>query len=436
MKSIFARIILWSLATFALSMLAYWLIKRNVEHRGPSPFDPFFSMVKLIEDETSRAFEEGGSERLAEHLRRLDRTLGGTHILTDVHGRDLATGEDYSSLLRPGGRFGEPLKLPDGRAVFVGFPLEGKYRFLSILPPWFEPPNLLPYYGAVVLVIVGMGAILAASLGRPIGRLHRVVERFGRGDYEARVQAQGVDEIAQLSNAFDQMADRIVSLLASERRLLSDVSHELRSPLARLDVAIDLAMTSDDPGPTLTRIRRDVDRLSQLVGELLQLNRAEGEPSSLDLSPLDLDSLIREVTDDCRVEAGAASVELATLGSGGGRTLADHELLRRAIENVLRNAIRYAPAGSRVEVTATTDGSTHRVEIRDFGPGVPESSLTSLFQPFYRVEGHRSRASGGVGLGLAIAQRAVQIHQGRIFASNAGPGLRVVIELPHRQAEA
>ena len=260
--------------------------------------------------------------------------------------------------------------------------------------------------------------------------MRRVVDRFGRGDLAARVGSSRRDEIGELSRAFDEMAGRIETLLAAERRLLQDVSHELRSPLARLEVAVELAGTSEDPGPSLGRIRRDIARLSVLVNELLQLTRAEGDRSALVLEPIRLDHLLRSLVDDCALEAEAKGCRLELDVKEGCSVPGEWELLHRAIENVVRNAIRHAPEGTAVSVGLELRGDVAVVVVRDRGPGVPEEHLAAIFEPFFRVEGHRSRASGGVGLGLAIARRSVELHQGRIAAQRAEPGLQVTIELP------
>jgi two-component system sensor histidine kinase CpxA len=229
------------------------------------------------------------------------------------------------------------------------------------------------------------------------------------------------------------MAGRIELLLAAERRLLQDVSHELRSPLTRLDVAVDLASTSMDPQVELGRIKRDVGRLTVLVNELLQLTRAEGDQSVLRWEDVRLDDLLRDLVDDCALEAEAKECRLELDTPISCSVQGEPELLRRAVENVVRNAIRHAPPDTSIDVSLALVGKMARIVARDHGPGVPEELLSAIFEPFFRAERHRSRASGGVGLGLAIARRAVDLHHGRITASNAHPGLAVTIEVPQGQ---
>lgn len=435
MRSILAKILLWSLVTCALSLVAYRGISRALEWRGPRENDPFWRMSVMVEDDVRRAYEEGGPGRLAAHLQRLDAYLPGKHILTDSHGRDLVTGEDRSSLLLRPGRFRSgPPRLADGRMIMIGHSRGSPFRFITLVQPWSEPPNILPYYGAIVLVIAGMGSILALHLAAPLRKLRRVVEQFGRGNLAARAGTTRKDEIGELSRAFDEMAERIETLLSAERRLLQDVSHELRSPLARLGFAVELAREGDERDEALARVRKEADRMTALVGELLQLTRIEGDPTAGKWGSVALHYLLDDIVNDCDLEAKARRCRLVLQSIQPAMMSGEQELLHRAVENIVRNAIRHAPEGTTVEIALELRDDVALISVRDHGTGVPESLLTDIFKPFFRVEQDRSRASGGVGLGLAIARRAVEVHHGNISASNAQPGLAITISLPHARA--
>jgi two-component system sensor histidine kinase CpxA len=271
---------------------------------------------------------------------------------------------------------------------------------------------------------------LAWHLTSPVRQLQKAVERFGRGDLSARVGSTRRDELGQLARTFDRMAGRIRTLLGAERRLLLDVSHELRSPLARLGVAVELARSGDDLDSNLNRIQKESDRLNSLVGQLLQVTRAEGDPNSLRRDHVRLDQLVQQLVDDSRIEASAHGCELQYESREPVTVEGDPELLRRAVENVIRNAIRYSPKATTVEVMLVKHDGKAVVEVRDHGPGVPDEALPRLFDPFYRVESDRNRVSGGIGLGLSIARRAIELHKGSIRARNAQPGLEVEMELP------
>jgi two-component system, OmpR family, sensor histidine kinase CpxA len=261
-------------------------------------------------------------------------------------------------------------------------------------------------------------------------KLRQAVVAFGNGDLGSRVNATWQDEMGDLGRAFDQMADRIQTLLTAERRLLQDVSHELRSPLARLGFAVELARTSPNKEAGYDRIKREAQRLSVLVGELLQVTRAEGDPGSRNLEPIDVGELVRSVAEDCSIEAEVRHCRILQRNDETIVVTGDRELLHRAVENIVRNAIRHSPEGNSIEILCQKRDAQVLVGVRDYGSGVPEAALTDIFRPFFRVDDDRNRASGGVGLGLSIAQRAVSIHHGEIKAQNMQPGLLVEISLP------
>jgi two-component system sensor histidine kinase CpxA len=272
--------------------------------------------------------------------------------------------------------------------------------------------------------------MLSRMLIRPIRTIARGAEQIGQGKLDHRIAVAGKDELGELAAEFNRMSDRLKELDQLKSDFVSSVTHELRSPLARLAVAVELARSGEDRNATLDRIQKEADRLNALVGELLQVTRAEGDPAAMRREDVQLDELVREVAADCDLEARVRKCRVAPGAGGPVWVKGDPELLRRAVENVVRNAMRHAPVESPVEVTASADGGRVRVTVRDYGPGVPDEHLRTIFQPFFRVETDRGRSTGGAGLGLAIAQRAVELHHGSITARNATPGLLVEIDLP------
>jgi two-component system sensor histidine kinase CpxA len=226
------------------------------------------------------------------------------------------------------------------------------------------------------------------------------------------------------------MASRIQTLLAAERRLLLDISHELRSPLARLGVAVELARSGEDREHMLDRIQKEADRLNELVGELLQVTRVETDPSMQKTDTVHLDELLADLVYDSLLEAKAKDCTLLLKAPVAAKLSGDEELIRRALENVIRNAIRYAPRSTAVDIELARSSGAAVITVRDYGPGVPDEALGRIFDPFYRVDSDRNRASGGLGLGLAIARRSVQLHKGTLTAQNARPGLLVTMEFP------
>ncbi len=272
---------------------------------------------------------------------------------------------------------------------------------------------------------------LAYHLTAPLRPLQKALDRFGRGEFDARADESRRDELGDLAGAFNRMAIHIQTLLAAQRRLLLDISHELRSPLARLSVAVELARSGESSALPLDRIQKEADRLNALIGQMLEVTRLEGDPTQRRVDRVELNQLIGDLMESCSIEARARGCSLSIESTPAVTVDGDGELLRRTIENVMRNAIRYAPRDSKVEVSLENGGGRARVRIRDYGPGVPEASLPHLFDPFYRVDADRNRGSGGAGLGLSIARRAAwNWHHGALRASNAGPGLLVEIELP------
>jgi two-component system sensor histidine kinase CpxA len=245
------------------------------------------------------------------------------------------------------------------------------------------------------------------------------------------------DETAELGRDFDRMAARIEALLTTQRRLLRDISHELRSPLARLNVALGLARPKAGPeaSPALDRIDREAQRLNDLIGQLLTLAALEGGGEMGKPTRVDLRELVCEVVGDADFEALSFNRSVRLEEEEPLTVTGSAPLLRSAVENVVRNAIRFTAEGTSVEVRLSLREAPHgavaRIAVRDHGPGVPEEALTSLFEPFYRVAEARDRQSGGAGIGLAITQRAVTLHNGTVRAANVpGGGLEVVLELP------
>jgi two-component system sensor histidine kinase CpxA len=280
--------------------------------------------------------------------------------------------------------------------------------------------------------------VLARYLTAPLARLRRASETYASGDLSMRVAPSlgaRKDEVAQLAQAFDRMAEQLQALMGAQRQLLSDVSHELRSPLARLQVALGLARQRTDvhAGEELDRIEREAERLNELIGQVLSLAKLESGVTAPAREPVDLAELLERVAADADFEARAANRRVEIANSTPVRIEGDTRLLQSALENIVRNAVRYTAEGTAVTLSLARDGEKARwlVTIRDHGPGVPQEMLPRLFDPFVRVGDARDRASGGHGLGLAIAKKAIRAHGGEVFATNEpSGGLSVVVALP------
>jgi two-component system, OmpR family, sensor histidine kinase CpxA len=273
---------------------------------------------------------------------------------------------------------------------------------------------------------------------RPIRTLRGATRRFSRGDLAVRVSTKRElrrgDALSDLANDFDDMAARIEELVKSQQQLLADISHELRSPLARISLAVDLARRRSGEGiPEHQRIEREVLRLNDLIEQLLTLARLQVHPGNSKAESVDLGSIVLEIADDARFEAESKNKRVLVRQDCNAIVHGSFALLRSAIENVVRNAVRHTPENGEVTIDMENAREPGRVVIavRDQGSGVPASALDRLFDPFFRVEEGRDRDSGGVGLGLAIVRQAALFHGGQVCAQNhPDGGLLVRLEFP------
>ncbi|HTB96978.1 MAG TPA: ATP-binding protein [Terracidiphilus sp.] len=432
-KSLYVAVLVAMVTTLSLSYLAFQMIANHVQKMEIDP--TFFKFDELQLESARTQYERHGVEGLKEYLAKLDRIFGGSHYLLSADGIDLVTGTDRSALLpRPPadslrvqahGRWTISHRAPDGSAWFAAEGQLGRPHLLTFLP----------YYFLVIGATCVLCWLAAVGVISPIRRIAATIALFGQGDLAARVKTARPDEIGQLGRSFNQMAERLERLIVSERRLLGDISHELRSPLARLKFAVKLARTSPDPKAALDRIERDVDRITSLVADIVEITFIEGDPAVQDTGIVQVGEVLEEVVRDCALEAHFRECSIDLSGNLEGMVLGNRELLRRAIENVLRNGIRYSPKQSAIRVTATETEQDATITVRDFGPGVPDDALGRIFDPFFRVEEARDTNGGGSGMGLSIAKRAVQLHHGTIVAENAKPGLRVLITIPFAQSD-
>lgn len=331
---------------------------------------------------------------------------------------------------------GRPVTAPTGERVAVVAAHHSPPRLVHLL----EPKALAWRLGVLFLVVGGLSFWLARALSSPIAPLRSATRRLSSGDLSARAGAKAArrrDEIGQLARDFDAMAERIEALVGSQRRLLRDVSHELRSPLARLVVALELARAKAGPDAAraLDRIECEAVRLDELVGQLLLLERLEGGAGEGRREDLDLSELVAGVVGDAGFEAASEGREIRYSSPGPCGFTGLQDLLRSAFDNVVRNAVLHTPPDASVEVELRRAEGGFEVVVRDRGPGVADADLERIFEPFHRVEEARERSSGGVGLGLAIARRAVAAHGGTLRArARQGGGLEVVAFLPIAEA--
>src|SRR5712671_3049580 len=317
---------------------------------------------------------------------------------------------------------------PQGQSYLLFIPRAAMSPHPS--PSYLEPSQLIVIGTASSLAV---SALLAWYLARPIRNLRWAFNAAADGKLETRVlprMGRRRDEIADLGRDFDRMAQQLQTLVSAQARLLHDLSHELRSPLARLHAAAGLLRQDPENLPrSLDRIEQETDRLDALVGEVLDLARLEGGTSPAPTARLDLAELVSNIVEDARFEAQASGREVSLVSLEAAIVSGRADLLHRAIENVVRNAVKYTPAGTEVDIELRATPPCAILRVLDRGPGVPNDELTRIFEPFYQT--NSERRADGFGLGLAIAQRAIHLHGGTIRASNqSAGGLRVEIELP------
>jgi len=448
---LFLKIFLWFLAAVALMFFVIVFISRTFQmepaykrwqESAKHRLDFYKSIAEQIESGS-------GDAEMFKFLGRLEHSGAIASItLFDQDNKRIygISTNDYTDMLAQARSSNEPVYIereegPDFGAV----PIELSKGRKGVLVIQWESPRIPSYFFgswigmlrlAVLLAFaVVFCAMLAAYLTSPIRKLRKATNRLAAGDLAIRVTPQlprRRDELADLARDFDAMAERIESLVTSQQRLSRDVSHELRSPLARMNVALELAKQRSGPElqPLLTRIEGESERLNEMISRILTLSKLEsGAFDEFRGESLDLTEIVREVAADADFEAKAKGKAVDLVWSDKCTMVGNENLLRSAIENVVRNAVKYTDDGTKVRVSVIADNGNAKIQIGDRGGGVPEAELKNLFIPFYRLGEARDRKTGGTGLGLAIARRAIVAHKGEISARNVSGGLEVEIVL-------
>src|ERR1700678_1368177 len=450
MKSLFLKIFLSFWLAQALFIVLAILVTLAFRPRTSS----WEALLATTMNDSVNAYEQRGTAGLGEYFDNLEKTQ---------HVRVFLFNENMEEVLHRGApewalrvAKGGP-RVPHEGFIFPAPPpvlrdsrasSDGLHSYTLVLAPppgprLFLGPRGLPVPGLIIAVISSglVCYLLAWFLTMPIVRLRAATRQLAAGDLTARAGAPHIrrrDEVAGLMRDFDGMAERLENLVKAQSRLLNDISHELRSPLARLNVALGLARQRANPesASMLDRIELEASRLNELIGRILTLARLEDGGKRVPATPVLLDEVVLNVTEDAEFEAQARHCHVRSeIQAGNWAVRGEDSLLHSAIENVVRNAIRYTREGSTVEIRLERKNSPAGAEavvgVADCGSGVPEDALEKLFQPFYRLDDDRGRQTGGVGLGLAITERAVRFHGGRVAAFNrAEGGLLVEIHLP------
>jgi signal transduction histidine kinase len=454
-RSLFMKVFLWFWVAMVLvsATLIFTVAKTQTTFSQAREDERDSTLVPLYAASIADLYERQGLAAVSAYLRYPPRPYVSLYFFTEdnreITGRVVApiidemaqrardSGQTEFAASKEGRLLAQGAAGPSGRhyAVVLKTP---PYPFADLLQA--NPVTQSLRIGAVLLVAGIVCLWLARQITAPVRKLSDAARQLAGGNLAARVGNPFVkqhDEIADLGRDFDHMAEKIESLISAQRRLIGDISHELRSPLARLSVALGIARRHASPESThaLDRMEREIERLNELIGNLLKLARLESGADLMQPSSVALDLLIREVAHDADFEARNRNRLVRVVRADACSVEGSKELLRSAIENVIRNAVNYTAEGTEVELNlervcdAFEDNAVIRV--RDHGKGVSPEALEEIFRPFYRSDDARERPSGGVGLGLAITERAIRLHGGRVKAENSpSGGLIVELHLP------
>ncbi len=457
MRSLFLKIFLYFLLIILLVSTAVIILTYFRDQEFPPLAHQDFARQAVAEygREAIRAFEHEGIEDVDKFANRLLEKSGIHLLLFDNHGRPLTNRRVPRRMQHMAQR-----AMQTGEVVFPRMGARnglasavrgasGETYFVAISLPERPPSKDLfkgvthGFLGWRLLILLAITAVvcyvLARSLTAPIGRLRRATRKFADGDLSTRIgdQVRGKNELAGLAHDFDEMAGEIEDLVSAQKNLLRDISHELRSPLARMVIALELVRQQEDPvakNKALARIELEAERMNVMIGQLLNLTRLESGVSDVPFQTFDLRNLLANLVEDANYEAETRQCKVVYNAPETVIYYGSKELLAQALENVIRNAVKYTADNSVVSVELVAGAENLMIRVADQGSGVPDEALARLFEPFYRVADARDRQSGGTGIGLAIAERAAKLHSGTVLARNLPTGgLLIEITLPNKK---
>jgi len=454
MRSLFLKIFLYFLLIILLVSTAVVVLTYFRDQEFPLLANQDFARKAVTEygRKAIKDFEDGGIKEVDNLTEKLFIKSGIHLFLFDSNGQPLTarrmprrmrhmiqraqqTGEVVFPRVGSRNGLASAVESPSGQTYFVAMSLPDR-------PP---TQNLVKgithgFLGWRLLLLLAITAVvcylLAHSLTSPISRLRHATRQFAAGDLSVRIgsQVRGKNELSELAHDFDEMAGKIEALIETQKNLLRDISHELRSPLTRLGIALELARLQDSPelkNKSLARIELEAERMNTMIGQLLNLTRLENGASNEPFQEFDLQGLLADLVADANYEAKTRQCTVVYNAPEVVVYFGSQSLLAQALENVIRNAVKYTADNSTVTVDLTRSTEHLSIQIADQGPGVPDEALLKLFEPFYRVAAARDRQSGGSGIGLAIAEQAVKLHSGTISAANIPTGgLLIEVNLP------
>lgn len=448
MRSIFLKIFLWFWLTVVLIALAFVFVWSLENDTTPSRQSITADAVGLYASSAAQAYEANGATAAEQSLRHLQQSFGIRAALLSENMHALAgslasADQQLAANAKSRGKMQIDMRGDFAEmATLVSGPSGKNYVLVAELPRRTSglfrgsvSQQLLRW--TIAILISGVVCYtLTLYLIQPVLRIRSAASSIAGGDFSARAapsMAHRRDELGDLIRDFNQMAERIERLMETQQQLLRDISHELRSPLARLTVALEIARkwAGKEATDALNRIEKESERLNEMIGRLLTLARINSLVDPPQHSAVPLRPLLDQIAQDANFEAATRNCRVEVTGASDCQIEGSHELLHSAIENVVRNAVRHTPPGSKVRIHLGCDGKDSRIAISDEGPGVPVAELEKIFRPFYRLSDAREHRSGGTGIGLAISQQVARLHGGSVAARNAVPhGLVVEFELP------
>jgi two-component system, OmpR family, sensor histidine kinase CpxA len=457
-NGVFLKIYLSFWVTTALILAAQVGLDRLTDGRLPRPFhlEQSLKPALLLHSHTIlQRYRVGDSTGMAQAREDLKNSTGLDAYVVDGNGREIGErplSEDVRGAISAAVSSGKVEVVMPEHGPLIALPIQGKdgTSFVTVArmprpgpPPPRPPRSLFIDIGRLLVFLLVSAAVcywLARYMVKPVVELQELTRRFAGGDLSARIGenvSKRKDEFGSLADDFNRMAQRIESLMTQQRQLLGDISHELRSPLARLNLAVEIARKKapEEAGPALARIETEAGMIEEMISQVLTLTRLEARTRDVQMFLVDMQELVDTIAADGNFEAQARNCAVRVTETVPAHVKGNEELLRRAVENIVRNAVRYTNLGTSVDIVMRRRGDALgpqvEIEVSDHGPGVPERELSRLFDPFYRVSTSRERASGGAGLGLAITARSVAFHGGSVTACRGkDDGLVVSITLP------
>lgn len=441
-RSLYLKIFIWfwlAMIIINVALFAIFALTR------PTPVRRSWRDLTQVGPNAQKAaeiYEQSGGAALGAALQATEKSSGVSAAFFDESGKELSGRAAPAGATDLIARAAESREIEfnfAGRDTLVARPVVSsngqRYTYVAHIPRQPFQQGLQPLFLRLLVIMVVGGIFcfwLARYLTTPLLKLRTTTNELSEGNLGARVAdklTKRRDEIGQLGRDFNVMAQRLESMVKAQQRLLGDISHELRSPLARLGVALGLARqrSGAEANGALDRIERESDNLNEMISQLLTLTKLESGTDGRKRTDVDLAALVRDVAEDADFEARSVNRSVQVVSSDNCSINGVEELLRSAVENVVRNAVRFTPEGTAVEVALRRQNGAGDnfavISVRDRGNGVPEEALEKIFRPFYRAEDARDRQSGGgTGLGLAITERAVRMHGGSVSARNASDG--------------